>query len=55
MKLFINSHTSTAEPLKSGNGYVISFHTLQVIFFYLSMFGLKLNRIRERGPSGPFY
>ena len=41
MKLFIHSQTSTVAPLKFGNGYVISFHTLQGMWLLIRD-GIKL-------------
>ena len=50
MKLFSHSQTSTVQPLKFGNGEIISSHDL-LISDYLSMLGLELNHVIKRGPS----
>ena len=42
MELLIHSQTSTAEPLKFGNGYVISSHTLQGLWLIIHV-GIKVN------------
>ena len=48
MKLFINSLTSTVQPLKFRNGLVIQ-PTLNWACDYLSMLGSKLNHVSKRG------
>ena len=45
MKLFIHFQTSTVAPLKFENGWVISPNGCN----YLSMLGLKLNHVSNRG------
>ena len=47
MKLLIHSQTSTVQPLKFGNGYIIS-PTLYWACDYLSMLGLKLIHASQR-------
>ena len=46
MKLLIQSQTSTVQPLKFGNGWVILSYTLLGI--YLSMLGLKFIHVSKR-------
>ena len=48
MKLCIHFQTSTVAPLKFGNEYVISSHTLQWVLL-LSMLRLKINYVSKRG------
>ena len=44
MKLLIHSQTSTVQPLKFGNGWVISFHTIKWVCDYVSKFQWNFNR-----------
>ena len=44
MKLFIHSQTSTVQPLKFGNGYVIPSHTLLGMWLLINA-GIKVNMI----------
>ena len=50
MKSPIHFQTSTVQPLRFGNGYVIS-PTLYYGSNYISMLGSKLNRVGKRAPS----
>ena len=45
MKLFIHSQISTVEPLKIGNGWIISTHTLQDIWILIHA-GIKVNHYK---------
>ena len=54
MKLLIHSQTSTVQPLKFGNGQVISSHTLLGMWLLIHA-GLKLIHVSNRGPSGPIF
>ena len=49
MKLLIHSQTSTVQPLKFGNGQLISHHTLRACDC-LSMLGSKSNHVVKRHP-----
>ena len=49
MKLLINSQTSTVQPLKFGNGYVISSHTLLGMWWLLHA-GIKLKPYMWKRP-----
>ena len=50
MKLLLHSHTSTVQPLKFGNGQVISSHTLVGMYMYLlTHAGIKVNHVSKRG------
>ena len=51
MKLLILSRTTMVEPLDFGNVYVI-YLTPNWAYDYLSMLGLKLNRVSKRGHWG---
>ena len=49
VKLLIHSPTSMVQPLKFGNGWIISTHIFWTCH-YLSMLGLKWNHVSWMGP-----
>ena len=49
MKLLIHTQTSTVQPLKIGNEYVISSHTLSGMWLLIHA-GIKVNHVSKRCP-----